>query len=86
MVGALAVPGVVLAAAYMLRLLQKMAWADSDGHHGPHGRSGLADINMREWFMLAVLAVFVFWLGFKPGLVLDVMDASVHHLINHMVR
>jgi NADH-quinone oxidoreductase subunit M len=84
MVGALAVPGVVLAAAYMLRLLQKMAWADSDGHHGQQGRSGLADINMREWFMLAVLAVFVFWLGFKPGLVLEVMDTSVVHLLKHM--
>ena len=89
LVGAFAVPGAVLAAAYMLRMLQKMVWADSDGHHhdvhdGGGGGHILADINAREWFVLSVLVVFVFWLGFKPGLVLDIMDASVRHLLNHI--
>jgi NADH-quinone oxidoreductase subunit M len=82
LVGAIAVPGAVLAAAYMLRMLQKMVWADSDGHHhGDAGHHAFADINGREWFIVAVLAVFVFWLGFKPALVLDIMDQSVRHLL-----
>ena len=89
LVGAIAVPGAVLAAAYMLRMLQKMVWADSDGHHhdchdGSDDHRVLSDINPREWFILAVLAIFVFWLGFKPGLVLDIMDASVRHLLIHV--
>ena len=90
LVGALTVPGAVLAAAYMLRMLQKMVWADSDGHHhadpqGSEGHHALSDINPREWFIVAVLAVFVFWLGFKPGLVLDIMDQSVRHLLVQVV-
>jgi NADH-quinone oxidoreductase subunit M len=90
LVGALTVPGAVLAAAYMLRMLQKMVWADSDGHHhadpqGSDGHHALSDINLREWFILSVLTVFVFWLGFKPGLVLDIVDQSVRHLLVQVV-
>jgi NADH-quinone oxidoreductase subunit M len=90
LVGAIAVPGAVLAAAYMLRMLQKMVWADSDGHHhaepeGAESHHALADINPREWFILSVLTVLVFWLGFKPGLVLDIMDQSVRHLLMQVV-
>jgi NADH-quinone oxidoreductase subunit M len=86
LVGAIAVPGVVLAAAYMLRMLQKMVWADSDGHHHDDaGHHAPADINGREWFIVAMLAIFVFLLGFKPALVLDMMDQSVRHLLVQVV-
>jgi NADH-quinone oxidoreductase subunit M len=86
LVGALAIPGAILAAAYMLRLLQKMVWADSDGHahHHEPGHHVLSDLNGREIFTLFTLAVFVFWIGFHPTPLLDVMDSSVTHLMHQL--
>jgi NADH-quinone oxidoreductase subunit M len=95
LVGALAIPGAILAAAYMLRLLQKMAWGTSDGHaHQAHGddahhgesssRRHLSDLNLREGGSLAFLAIFVFWIGFYPAPLLDIMDASVTHLLGQI--
>lgn len=86
-VGALTVPGVVLSAAYMLRVVQKMIWADSDGHGATPSRREhgmLYDINAREAIMLTCLAVFVFVLGVKPSLVLDILDGSVSPLLAHL--
>ena len=91
LVGALAVVGAILAAAYMLRLLQKMVWADDDGH-GHHHEEGegeghgrhLRDLNAREIGTLAFLAVFVFWIGFYPAPILDAMDSSVAHLLQQV--
>ncbi len=88
-VGAASVLGAVLAAAYMLRLLQKMAWNRSDGHsHGMHGeksgRHTLRDLDLREAATLAFLTVFVFWLGFYPRPFLNMMDSSVTHLLRQV--
>jgi len=76
-IGALTIPGVVLAAAYMLRLLQKIAW-------GGKGNPTFKDMNLREIIYLAPLVVFVLWIGFNPGPFLDVMHASVAHLIEQV--
>ncbi|MFO7576398.1 MAG: NADH-quinone oxidoreductase subunit M [Pelovirga sp.] len=91
LVGALAIIGAILAAAYMLRLLQSMVWADADGHahhddgHGDADAShGLKDLNLREIGTLSFLTIFVFWIGFYPTPLLDVMDASVTHLIEQI--
>lgn len=82
-VGALAVIGAILAAAYMLRMVQKMVWADSDGHkHGE--RPQLFDMVHRETAMLAFLTIFVFWIGLHPKPFLDVMDTSTTHLIQQL--
>jgi NADH-quinone oxidoreductase subunit M len=82
LVGALAIPGAVLAAAYMLRLLQKMIWADSDGHkHSDGSERGLFDLDLREKLTLAFLTVFVFWIGLNPEPLLNVMDESINHLL-----
>ncbi|MCA1797090.1 MAG: NuoM family protein [Desulfuromonadaceae bacterium] len=85
LVGALAIPGAILAAAYMLRLLQKMVWDDSDGHvhHGDKSHH-IADCNAREIVQLAFLTIFVFWIGLHPTPLLDVMDTSVAHLIHQV--
>jgi len=81
-VGFLAIPGAVLAAAYMLRLLQKMVWDDSDGHkHRDGSERGLFDLDMREKLTLAFLTFFVFFIGFNPKPLLNIMDESVNHLI-----
>ena len=77
LIGALTIPGVVLAAAYMLRLLQKIAW-------GGKGNPTFKDMNIREIIYLVPLAIFVLWIGFSPGPFLDVMHASVDHLIQQV--
>jgi NADH-quinone oxidoreductase subunit M len=90
LVGAVSILGAILAAAYMLRLLQKMVWDDSDGHgHHDHGDDhgddhALTDCNFREIIQLAFLTVFVFWIGFHPTPLLDMMDTSVAHLIHQI--
>jgi NADH-quinone oxidoreductase subunit M len=73
-----AVPGVVLAAAYMLRMLQVTAWG---GTRNPN-HAGLLDLNLREVLTLAPLLVFVFWIGLHPQPFTRVMHASVQHLLS----
>jgi NADH-quinone oxidoreductase subunit M len=77
LLGALTIPGVVLAAAYMLRLLQKIAW-------GGKGNPAFPDLNLREIIYLIPLALLVLWVGFSPGPFLDIMQASVNHLIEQL--
>src|SRR6056297_121744 len=88
LVGALAIVGAILAAAYMLRLLQSMVWADSDGHghHDDEQGNGhiLKDLNAREIGTLSFLTIFVFWIGFYPTPLLEMMDVSVTHLIDQI--
>lgn len=82
-VGFVAIPGAVLAAAYMLRLTQKLIWADDDGHHhdiDPDKQNW--DLTPRETATLGFLALFVFWIGLFPGPFLEVMDTSVTHLMD----
>jgi NADH-quinone oxidoreductase subunit M len=84
LVGGLAVIGAILAAAYMLRLVQKMVWADSDGHMHHGEKSHLPDLNFRETGTLAFLAIFVFWIGLNPGPFLKIMDTSTLHLLQQL--
>jgi len=86
--GVAAIIGAILAAAYMLRLVQKMVWADSDGHAHPEeeGSHTLTDMNMREIVTLSFLLFFVFWIGLNPKPVLNVMDKSVAHLVAHVEK
>ncbi len=71
------VPGVILAAAYMLRMLQKVAYG---GTKNPD-HSGLKDLGFREVVTLAPLLVFVFWIGLHPEPFTNVMHASVQRLM-----
>jgi NADH-quinone oxidoreductase subunit M len=71
------VPGVVLAAAYMLRMLQKVAYGST--RNPDH--SALKDLNLREIVTLLPLLVFVFWIGLNPAPFTNVMHASVQHVI-----
>ncbi|MBX9817836.1 MAG: NADH-quinone oxidoreductase subunit M [Burkholderiaceae bacterium] len=45
---------------------------------------GLSDINAREFFMLALLAVAVLYMGLYPKPFTDVMDVSVAELLKHV--
>ena len=73
----LTIPGVVLSAAYMLRMLQRVIWG---GTKNPD-TSGLKDLNVREVLTLAPLVIFVLWIGLAPGRFLDVFHVSVSHLL-----
>jgi NADH-quinone oxidoreductase subunit M len=77
---ACAVPGVIAAAAYNLRMLQRVAWG---GISNPV-HSGLADLNLREIATLAPLLVFVFWIGLHPQPFVNVMHASVQNLLQQV--
>ena len=59
----------------MLRLLQKLAWGE------PSTGAKFADLDRREWFYLAPLAVFVFYIGLAPTLTLKVMSPSIETLL-----
>jgi NADH-quinone oxidoreductase subunit M len=77
---ALTIPGVVLGAAYMLRMLQRMIWG---GTQNPD-TSQLADLDMREALTLAFLALFVIWFGLAPAPFTDVLHSSVEHLLEQV--
>jgi len=79
-VAACAIPGAVLAAAYMLRMLQKVVWG---GTNNPD-QSYLVDLNLREIITLSPLLVFVFWIGLAPKPFMDVMHTSVAHLLTQV--
>jgi NADH-quinone oxidoreductase subunit M len=79
-IAACAIPGAVLAAAYMLRMLQKVVWG---GTNNPD-QSYLTDLNMREIITLAPLLLFVLWIGLNPAPFMDVMHTSVSHLIQQV--
>ena len=70
-IGLATVPGALLAAAYMLRLTQKMAWG------APTGAVTWKDLNKREWLYLLPLAFFVLYIGLAPTPLFKVMDPSL---------
>ena len=73
----LVVPGVVLAAAYNLRMLQRVAYG---GTKNPD-HSTLKDLDPREILTLAPLLVFVFWIGLHPQPFTRVLHVSVENLL-----
>jgi NADH-quinone oxidoreductase subunit M len=72
-----AVPGVVLAAAYLLRMLQKVAYGSP--HNPDH--AGVTDLTLREGLTLAPLLGLVFWIGLHPAPLVRLFAASVQHLL-----
>ncbi|MCS6288250.1 MAG: NADH-quinone oxidoreductase subunit M [Nitrospira sp.] len=74
---ALAALGVILAAAYILWLMQRVVFGTPAAAH----RSHLLDLNARETATLIPLIVLVFALGIFPNPLLSRMHASVTHLL-----
>jgi NADH-quinone oxidoreductase subunit M len=75
---ALAALGVILAAAYILWLMQRVVF----GTPAPAHRAHLLDLNARETATLVPLIVLVFVLGIFPNPLLTRMHASVTNLLN----
>jgi NADH-quinone oxidoreductase subunit M len=78
----LVLPGVVLAAAYNFRMLQRVAYG---GTRNPDHAS-VPDLGLREIAALVPLLVFVFWIGLHPKPFTDVLHASVEHLLTQVAR
>jgi NADH-quinone oxidoreductase subunit M len=74
-VGAAVIPGVLLGAAYMLRLGQKLAWGE------PSQAKAWIDLKAREWLYFAPLAVLVFYIGLAPGLTLRAIDPTLGRVL-----
>ena len=75
-----AIPGAVLAAAYMLRMLQKIIWG---GTNNPD-QSYLVDLSFREIITLTPFLIFVFWIGLGPQPFIDLMHTSVVNLLDQL--
>jgi NADH-quinone oxidoreductase subunit M len=76
--GVLAALGIVLGAVYMLYLAARMIWSECSN---PENQK-LKDLDAREFLVLAPLVILVFWIGVYPAPFLDVMHASVLHLVD----
>jgi NADH-quinone oxidoreductase subunit M len=74
-VGAAIIPGVMLGAAYMLRLGQKLAWGE------PAKAEEWKDLNAREWAYFVPLAILVVYLGLAPGLALRAIDPTLERVL-----
>ncbi|MDR2155696.1 MAG: NADH-quinone oxidoreductase subunit M [Burkholderiaceae bacterium] len=75
--GLLAATALILGAAYTLWMFKRVYFGAVANDHV----RALADINSREFLMLALLAIAVLWMGLYPKPITDVMDASVTQLI-----
>lgn len=74
--GVFAATGVIIGAAYMLMLYQKVFFMEANP-----GIKGHSDLGAREIATLSPLLALVFWIGFYPNTFLGFMDVSVQNLI-----
>ncbi|WP_213779028.1 NADH-quinone oxidoreductase subunit M [Caballeronia sp. dw_276] len=81
-IGFLATFTLVLGAAYTLWMYKRVHFGAVANEHV----AKLKDINKREFFMLAVLAVFTLYMGLYPKPFTDVMHASVENLLSHVAQ
>jgi len=79
-IGALAATALIFGAAYTLWMYKRVYFGDITNSHVRE----LTDINAREFFILAVLAVAVLWMGIQPKPVTDAMQVSVQELLKHV--
>jgi len=74
----LAATTLVLGAAYTLWLVKRVIFGPVANDHVAH----LTDLNGREFVILAVLAAAVLVIGVWPAPLLEIMQASVRHLVD----
>ncbi len=72
----------ILGAAYNLWLAKRVIYGDVTNHEVRN----LQDINSREALVLGVLAAAVLFFGLWPQPLVDMMQASVDHLLQHIVQ
>lgn len=79
MAGVFAATGIIIGAAYMLWLYQRLFFMEAN-----EKIAGLQDMDLREIVTLLPLVLFVFWIGVYPDTFLSFMHASVQHLIDRL--
>ncbi|NIP69833.1 MAG: NADH-quinone oxidoreductase subunit M, partial [Planctomycetales bacterium] len=78
----LAATTLILGAAYTLWLVKRVIF----GEVANEGVAGLTDIGGREFLVLGMLAVAVLLVGLWPAPLVDAMEASLGHLLDHISR
>ena len=81
-IGMASASALIFGAAYTLWMFKRVYLGPVAKHHVQE----LNDINAREFFMLALLAVAVLYMGINPKPFTDVMDASVAGLLQHVAQ
>ncbi|HEX7633962.1 MAG TPA: NADH-quinone oxidoreductase subunit M [Noviherbaspirillum sp.] len=79
-IGLLAATALIFGAAYSLWLVKRVVFGAVGNKHVAE----LSDLNMREFFMLGLLAVAVIAMGLYPAPFTDVMQTSVADLLQHV--
>lgn len=79
LLGLLAATGIIIGAAYMLWLYQRVFFMETN----PKVKD-FPDINMREVITLIPLIILVIWIGVYPNTFLSFMDASVQNLLDRI--
>jgi NADH-quinone oxidoreductase subunit M len=79
-IGLLAATALILGAAYSLWMVKRVIFGKIANHHVAE----LTDINGREFFMFAVLAIAVMAMGLYPAPFTDAMQTSVADLLQHV--
>lgn len=77
--GVLAATGIIIGAAYMLWLYQRVFFLETNPKVQGH-----PDMDMREIMTIVPLIILVLWIGIYPNTFLSFMDASVQNLINRL--
>ena len=72
-------------------MYKRVAFGAAVGHGGGHGAAHggthpgrIKDVNLREVVAILAFLVFVFWVGFHPMDFINIMDASVDHLLTQV--
>jgi NADH-quinone oxidoreductase subunit M len=73
----LAAVGIVLGAAYLLWLYQRVFWGPLDNPEN----AKIPDVNRRELGMMLALIALMIWLGIYPKPFLDVLEKPVDYVV-----
>lgn len=77
--GVLAATGIIIGAAYMLWLYQRVFFMETN-----EKVQGLRDMDFREILTLLPLIILVIWIGIYPNTFLSFMHPSVEHLLQRI--
>jgi NADH-quinone oxidoreductase subunit M len=69
--------GIVLGAAYLLWLYQRVFWGPLDNPENQH----VADVNRRELGMMLALVALMIWIGIYPKPLFDIIDKPVDYVV-----
>ncbi len=72
----------ILGAAYTLWMYKRVIYGAIANDHV----KALTDLNRREFWLLASVAVLVLWMGVWPKPFVDVMHTSVADLLAHVAK